>query len=95
MIQCQTRGLNPPQKNSSCLNLSLNIFFFSHTIPPREKEMKRNTLLELVEYLNSGGREKVITEAVIGDICTMVATNLFRSLPPQVASTSLNLSFLK
>eukprot|EP00798_Chlamydomonas_sp_ICE-L_P019060 gene19060-25664_t len=46
----------------------------------REKEVKRQTLLELVDYANSGAGK--FTEAVSEDIVFMLNRNLFRSLPP-------------
>lgn len=46
----------------------------------REKEMKRQTLLELVDYANSGAGK--FTEAVSEDIVFMLSHNLFRTLPP-------------
>ncbi|GFH23868.1 serine/threonine protein phosphatase 2A regulatory subunit [Haematococcus lacustris] len=42
--------------------------------------MKRQTLLELVDYANSGGGK--FTEAVSEDIVFVLSQNLFRSLPP-------------
>ena len=46
----------------------------------REKEAKRQTLLELVDYVNGGpGR---FTDDVAPDVVAMVAANLFRALPP-------------
>jgi serine/threonine-protein phosphatase 2A regulatory subunit B' len=46
----------------------------------REKEVKRQTLLELVDYANGGpGR---FSEAVSEDIAFMLSRNLFRALPP-------------
>mmetsp|Transcript_11664 Transcript_11664/g.20697 ORF Transcript_11664/g.20697 Transcript_11664/m.20697 type:complete len:515 (-) Transcript_11664:768-2312(-) len=46
----------------------------------REKEMKRQTLLELVDYANSGAGK--FTEPVSEDIVFMLSYNLFRTLPP-------------
>lgn len=46
----------------------------------REKEIKRQTLLELVDYANSGAGK--FTEAVSEDIIFMLSNNLFRTLPP-------------
>jgi hypothetical protein len=45
-----------------------------------EKEAKRQTLLELVDYANSGAGK--FTEAVSEDIIFMLTANLFRTLPP-------------
>lgn len=49
----------------------------------RGKELKRVTLLELVDYVNSAGGQKVFCEAMMPDIVKMVSVNLFRTLPPQ------------
>jgi Protein phosphatase 2A regulatory B subunit (B56 family) len=46
----------------------------------REKEIKRQALLELVDYVNTGTGK--FTEAVSEDIMFMLSNNLFRSLPP-------------
>jgi len=46
----------------------------------KEKEIKRQTLLELVDYANSG--QGKFTEAVSEDIIFMLSQNLFRTLPP-------------
>ena len=45
----------------------------------REKEIKRQTLLELVDYVNTGSGK--FTEAVAEDIVFMLSNNLFRALP--------------
>ena len=45
-----------------------------------EKEIKRQTLLELVEYVNTG--QGKFTEALSDDITRMLSANLFRALPP-------------
>lgn len=51
------------------------------TLFAREKEAKRQALLELVDYVNGGpGR---FTEASGADVVAMVSANLFRALPPR------------
>lgn len=63
--------------------LHLCSFCFDFTDPSkhvREKEIKRQTLLELVDYANSG--QGKFTEAVSEDIIFMLSSNLFRTLPP-------------
>lgn len=47
----------------------------------RGKEMKRATLLEVVEYVNTPGGQKIFTEATTDDVIAMVGTNIFRSTP--------------
>lgn len=54
----------------------------------REKEMKRLTLLELVDYVNSGTGK--FNEAVFEDITQMLVANLFRTLPPSSHENSAN-----
>jgi serine/threonine-protein phosphatase 2A regulatory subunit B' len=54
--------------------------FTDATAQVREKEIKRQTLLELVDYVNQG--QGKFTEAVFEDISYMLAQNLFRGLPP-------------
>lgn len=63
------------------LNLCTVVFDFSDAVKDvREKEIKRQTLLELVDYVNSGQGE--FTEKVFDDIVVMLSANLFRALPP-------------
>lgn len=49
----------------------------------RGKELKRETLVELAEYVNLPVGQKIFTEAIMPDIVEMVRINLFRTLPPQ------------
>lgn len=63
--------------------LALCCYTFDFTDPSKnvkEKEIKRQTLLELVDYVTSGSGK--FTEAVFEDITKMLAANLFRTLPP-------------
>lgn len=54
--------------------------FTDATAHVREKEMKRQTLIEIVDYINQGpGR---FTEQMIEHVNFMLAQNLFRTLPP-------------
>lgn len=57
--------------------------FTNTTIHVREKEMKRQTLLDLVDYVNSGPGK--FTEQVSEDIIFMLSNNLFRALPPSLS----------
>lgn len=45
--------------------------------------LKRETLVELAEYVNTPAGQKIFTEAIMPDIVEMVRANLFRALPPQ------------
>ncbi|XP_010534420.1 PREDICTED: serine/threonine protein phosphatase 2A 57 kDa regulatory subunit B' epsilon isoform isoform X2 [Tarenaya hassleriana] len=54
---------------------------FSDTlIMPREKEIKRQTLLELVNFLHSNSGK--VNETMQGELIRMVSANIFRCLPP-------------
>lgn len=55
----------------------------------REKEIKRQTLLELADYVNTGTGK--FTESVSEDIIFMLSNNLFRALPPTKAHDQDNL----
>lgn len=49
----------------------------------RAKEVKRQQLLELVEYIGNGKNKNIYTDAVLAEIIQMVSANLFRALPPK------------
>lgn len=48
----------------------------------KSKEIKRETLVELAEYVNTPVGQKIFTEALMPDIVEMVRINVFRPLPP-------------
>lgn len=63
------------------LNLCCVVFDFTDpTKNVKEKDIKRQTLLELVDYLTSSNGK--FTEPVMQETTKMVAANLFRTLPP-------------
>ncbi|OVA19506.1 Protein phosphatase 2A [Macleaya cordata] len=63
------------------LQLCCILFDFSDTLKlVREKETKRQTLLELVDFIQSGSGK--ITENVQEELIRMVSINIFRCLPP-------------
>lgn len=65
------------------LTLCSNIFDFRDpTKNLKEKDIKKQTLLELVDFISAGTMK--ITEQVIEVVTKMVATNLFRALPPSM-----------
>lgn len=49
------------------------------------KQIKSQTLHEMLEYITS--QRGVITESIYPEVVSMFATNLFRSIPPQVNPT--------
>ncbi|QDZ24395.1 regulatory subunit B of protein phosphatase 2A [Chloropicon primus] len=59
---------------------SFTFEFNDATKSVREKEIKRQTLLELVDYVNQG--QGKFGEAMYEDIVFMLSHNLFRTLPP-------------
>ncbi|TYG74908.1 hypothetical protein ES288_D04G221300v1 [Gossypium darwinii] len=64
------------------LNLCCVIFDFTDpTKNLKEKEIKRQTLLELVEYVTSANGK--FSDVVLQEIVKMVSANLFRSFNPQ------------
>mmetsp|Transcript_85404 Transcript_85404/g.183047 ORF Transcript_85404/g.183047 Transcript_85404/m.183047 type:complete len:473 (-) Transcript_85404:114-1532(-) len=56
-----------------------NVFSFDVDTAQREKEAKRQTLLELVEFVNTA--RGCFTESIMGDVVAMVGANIFRALP--------------
>ena len=50
------------------------------------KEIKRQTLLELVDHCSSPAGQKVLTEATYTDVVAMVAANISRALPSSAAT---------
>lgn len=74
------------------LALCCQLFDFTDpTKQVKEKEVKRQTLLELVDYVNSGTGK--FTESVFEDITSMLVANLFRTLPPSPHENSAVDSF--
>lgn len=64
------------------LNLCSVVFDFTDpTKNLKEKDIKRQTLLELVDYITSANGK--FTETVMQEVIKMVSVNLFRSLTPQ------------
>ncbi|TKY59852.1 Serine/threonine protein phosphatase 2A 59 kDa regulatory subunit B' eta isoform [Spatholobus suberectus] len=64
------------------LNLCCVVFDFTDSTKNiKEKEIKRQTLLEVVEYVTSANGK--FTETVMEEAIKMVSANLFRSLNPQ------------
>merc|ERR1712216_773409 len=64
--------------------LQLCSYVFDFTDPTshvREKEIKRQTLLELGDYVNQDNTAK-FTDKVFDDVMYMLSCNLFRALPP-------------
>ena len=49
----------------------------------RGKELKRQTLLELVDFVNTSAGQKIFTETLMPDIMVCVRANICRCLPPQ------------
>merc|ERR1719359_2312931 len=55
------------------------VYDFHNDNHQREKEIKRQTLLEIVEYVNN--TRNCFTEPLMQDVVSMVSLNIFRSLP--------------
>ncbi|XP_073136606.1 serine/threonine protein phosphatase 2A 57 kDa regulatory subunit B' beta isoform [Henckelia pumila] len=63
------------------LQICCFLFDFSDTLKMvREKEIKRQTLVELVDFIQSGSGK--ITESNQEEMIRMVSVNIFRGLPP-------------
>lgn len=65
------------------LKLCSIIFSFDDsTSDKRGKDMKRQTLLELVDYVNTPAGQKIFTESVMEDLMACISANVCRALPP-------------
>ncbi|XP_029126857.1 serine/threonine protein phosphatase 2A 57 kDa regulatory subunit B' beta isoform isoform X1 [Cajanus cajan] len=63
------------------LQICCHVLDFSDTLKSvREKEIKRQTLMELVDFIQSGSGK--ITETCQEEMIKMVSANIFRCLPP-------------
>ncbi|KAL4034419.1 hypothetical protein IC575_007556 [Cucumis melo] len=72
------------KQNLFVKKLNLCCFLFDFTDPTKhlkEKEIKRQTLLEIVDYVTSVNSK--FTETVIQEVIKMVSINLFRTMSPQ------------
>ncbi|XP_059316382.1 serine/threonine protein phosphatase 2A 57 kDa regulatory subunit B' theta isoform-like [Lycium ferocissimum] len=75
---------NSEKQNLFIRKVNMCCVLFDFTDPTKslkEKEIKRQTLLELVEYVTSANVK--FTEVVMQVVVKMVSTNLFRELMPQ------------
>jgi len=64
------------------LKLCQIMFEWTDNKDERPKEVKRQQLVELVEYI--GKNKNIYTDSVLKEIVRMVDVNLFRTLPPKV-----------
>jgi len=64
------------------LELCCHVFDFNQVTMKAQKDMKRNTLLELVDYVNTPAGQAIFTEQVMSSVVRMVQVNVGRSLPP-------------
>mmetsp|Transcript_18156 Transcript_18156/g.43666 ORF Transcript_18156/g.43666 Transcript_18156/m.43666 type:complete len:423 (-) Transcript_18156:63-1331(-) len=62
------------------LRMCCVVYDFSKQTNVKEKEAKRQTLLEIVEYVNN--TRNCFNETVMADAVNMVSANIFRTLPP-------------
>ena len=65
--------------------LALCSVIFNFNDPESEvnnKDRKRQTLLELVDYVNTPAGQQIFSESIMSDVVVMVKSNLGRSLPP-------------
>ena len=77
----------PPNKREELfikkLQLCGMIFSFDDpTSDKRGKDMRRQTILELVDYVNTPAGQKIFTESVMADLMQCVSFNVCRALPP-------------
>ncbi|KAF7813643.1 serine/threonine protein phosphatase 2A 57 kDa regulatory subunit B' theta isoform-like [Senna tora] len=85
---------NSEKQNLFIRKLNLCCVVFDFTDPTKnikEKEIKRQTLLELVEYITSVNAK--FTETAMQEIIKMVSVNLFRSVNPQPRENKVSEAF--
>ncbi|KAK7347444.1 hypothetical protein VNO80_21974 [Phaseolus coccineus] len=84
------KDVSNTQKQSlfiSKLNLCCKIYDMSDPDKSSsEQDLKRQTLLELVDFVSSGSVK--FTEPAIAALCKMCATNLFRVFPPKFRTST-------
>lgn len=82
------RDVPPPDRQPLFLRkLQICSFHFDFTDTSsknaREKEIKRQTLLELIDFIQSGATgTKILSELCQEEMVKMISLNIFRSLPP-------------
>lgn len=65
------------------LQLCQIIFAFDDPkVDLRGKDIKRQTLLELVDYVNTPAGQKIFTEGITKDLMACISANVCRALPP-------------
>ncbi|THG20048.1 hypothetical protein TEA_018589 [Camellia sinensis var. sinensis] len=85
---------NSEKQNLFSKKLNLCCVVFDFTDPTKnlkEKDIKRQTLVELVDYVTSTNGK--FTEPVMQEIVKMVSTNLFRTLTPQPRENKVSEGF--
>ncbi|KAJ7187569.1 hypothetical protein O6H91_Y535200 [Diphasiastrum complanatum] len=86
------RDVPSPERHDLVVRkLGLCCYVFDFTDPAknvREKEIKRQTLLELVDYVTSATGK--FTESTIDHVTKMVSVNLFRAFPPSYRTNCLD-----
>lgn len=53
-----------------------------------QKEQKKQTLMEVLDYINNSERKPVPLEQIIEELIEMISANIFRPLPPPSTSVS-------
>eukprot|EP00557_Chaetoceros_sp_GSL56_P013505 CAMPEP_0176482862 /NCGR_PEP_ID=MMETSP0200_2-20121128/3609_1 /TAXON_ID=947934 /ORGANISM="Chaetoceros sp., Strain GSL56" /LENGTH=457 /DNA_ID=CAMNT_0017879221 /DNA_START=1114 /DNA_END=2487 /DNA_ORIENTATION=+ len=77
----------PPHKREELFRAKLQLCsvtfsFLDPSSEKREKDIKRQTLLELVDYVNSPAGQKIFTESSMPDLMACISANVCRTLPP-------------
>lgn len=80
---------NPEKQNLFISKVNLCCVVFDFSDPNKnsvEKDLKRQTLIELVDYVAAGSAR--FTEPIVAGICKLSAVNLFRVFPPNYRSSN-------
>mmetsp|Transcript_16603 Transcript_16603/g.24579 ORF Transcript_16603/g.24579 Transcript_16603/m.24579 type:complete len:438 (-) Transcript_16603:207-1520(-) len=83
------KDINPQKRDAlflQKLQLCSVVFRFDEpSSDQRGKDLKRQTLMELLDFVNTQTGEKMFTEAMYPEVMSMISSSVCRALPPHTA----------